>query len=206
MTSDKIKEMISDNIPFSTTMSKKDKIAMDNSIENLANKTKDEQLLFAFWCSSVSSDNKLLCVYAVCGITDRRIIYMSDPGKGLLSSTMNKIEKSVSLKDINDVTLHSQPSFSFLEGTTIEIDTIKENMKFNFFRSKPDYATAMYQKLYDAIESAKKIYNKRIAEENGVYSKTFSVADELIKLKSLLDMEIITQEEFDNKKKELLLK
>jgi predicted Zn-dependent peptidase len=37
-----------------------------------------------------------------------------------------------------------------------------------------------------------------------VIQNTFSVADEIKKFKELLDMDIITQEEFDAKKKELL--
>ncbi len=46
----------------------------------------------------------------------------------------------------------------------------------------------------------KSVLNKNIEEK----SISSSVADELIKYKTLLDNNIITQEEFDKKKKELL--
>ena len=42
------------------------------------------------------------------------------------------------------------------------------------------------------------------AEEIQENKKSFSVADELLKFKELLDVGLITREEFDNKKEELM--
>jgi hypothetical protein len=46
--------------------------------------------------------------------------------------------------------------------------------------------------------------NDNDSSQNESTGEKFSVADELLKFKQLLDMEVITQEEFDKKKQELL--
>lgn len=46
--------------------------------------------------------------------------------------------------------------------------------------------------------------NNNNSSQNESTDEKFSVADELLKFKQLLDMDVITQEEFDNKKQELL--
>ena len=60
----------------------------------------------------------------------------------------------------------------------------------------------MYESLNNLIEKA------RTKEENKKYkansSSNISIADELLKFKSLLDMGVITEEEFKKKKDELL--
>ncbi len=62
---------------------------------------------------------------------------------------------------------------------------------------------------YNTLEMAKSVYSFIERRRNEIQNKgnnisSFSVADELKKFKELLDMGIITQEEFDKKKKDLL--
>lgn len=52
----------------------------------------------------------------------------------------------------------------------------------------------------DAVENAKKATARK--QQNA--AQEFSIADEILKFKKLLDMGAISQEEFDKKKKELL--
>ena len=56
----------------------------------------------------------------------------------------------------------------------------------------------MKEELEKAIKTAKE------AEKQPVVQQAVSTADELKKFKELLDMGVITQEEFDAKKKQLL--
>lgn len=46
--------------------------------------------------------------------------------------------------------------------------------------------------------------NDNDSSRNENTDEKFSVADELLKIKQLLDMDVITQEEFDKKKQEIL--
>lgn len=60
----------------------------------------------------------------------------------------------------------------------------------------------MALEIKEFIENHKR--NKNKPQEHVTSDAQFSVADEILKFKQLLDMGVITQEEFDKKKKELL--
>lgn len=64
-----------------------------------------------------------------------------------------------------------------------------------FNRKVPALSEEIYQFILQKISEAK---------TNTVISESFSGADEIAKYKSLLDQGIISQEEFDNKKKQIL--
>lgn len=62
----------------------------------------------------------------------------------------------------------------------------------------PDFIDAEFTDVEDDI------LNKTTEEKNNNNNTSFSAADELLKYKKLLDMGVLTQEEFDRKKEELL--
>ena len=92
---------------------------------------------------------------------------------------------------MNDVTMTT----GVLMGI-ITIDTIKE--KFNVAVNKK-VAESINNTIHDVLFSLKQ-QKRNVAQER----PASSVADELLKFKNLLDMGVITQEEFDKKKRELL--
>lgn len=97
--------------------------------------------------------------------------------------------QSVSLSNINDVTLKN----GMMVGV-ITIDTMKE--KFNVALNSAS-AKALSGALHDVLMSM-----KSTPADSGNASS--GGADELIKLKQLVDMGIITQEDFDAKKRQIL--
>lgn len=56
----------------------------------------------------------------------------------------------------------------------------------------------------DMVENAVKIEKKKLSEDNNITMVSFSCADEIRKYKKLLDDGIITEEEFETAKRELL--
>lgn len=111
---------------------------------------------------------------------------------------------SISLEDINNITFKS----GIVLGT-ITIDTIKGT--FNIGSDKTA-AKLVNSRIHEAINE---IYNdnndnndnnnnNNNENERLVSTTVVSVADELKKFKELLDMGVLTQEEFDAKKEQLL--
>lgn len=66
-----------------------------------------------------------------------------------------------------------------------------------------DYAKALYQDIKAAMDEFKE-HESDAATNGAVVQAAISPADELKKFKELLDMGVISQEEFDAKKKQLL--
>lgn len=62
----------------------------------------------------------------------------------------------------------------------------------------------MYSSAQECLSLLQLISNKQEAVEDSNIAATTSNADEILKFKNLLDSGIITQEEFDAKKKQLL--
>ena len=56
----------------------------------------------------------------------------------------------------------------------------------------------------DMVENAVKLEKKKLSEDNNITMVSFSCADEIRKYKKLLDDGIITEEEFETAKRELL--
>lgn len=125
-----------------------------------------------------------------------------------MDSQMSQGEKTIYYKDALGVQF--KPS-SITDGF-IQIETASGNMtssgsqygsenSFNFSSTLNAEAETVANYLKQRIDEI-----KSGADAPAVVQAAASPADELKKLKELLDMEIITQDEFDDKKKELLAK
>lgn len=118
--------------------------------------------------------------------TNKRLIYANKGG--FLSGEQVKI---VSLDQVNDV--QKQP-FGIAYGR-INIDTIKENVGIEIDKKKIDAVFNAITKIIDDY--------KTVSLNNTVVQQV-SDADELKKFKELLDAGIISAEEFEIKKKQIL--
>lgn len=143
----------------------------------------DEEVLMCFiglhnYVSTTKHDNNF--AYA---ITNKRIIMAQQ-------KVMGQVVQSVLLDNLNDVTLNTGAIFGVLT-----VDTIKE--KFNVCVNSR-CAKSINDKIHEILLSQQK------SKTAPMQMQAISSADELLKYKNLLDMGVLTQEEFDKKKKELL--
>ena len=142
-----------------------------------------------------------------------------------------KLDKEIDFETLIMDALSSVPNFNVsVTGTTAKCDEISAptvGMGFNKWTRGRAYTTITYDKKSSIeIETTISgftgaIYNGKYAQEvcdsltsriqnqikkNSIQAQNNipSVADELLKFKQLLDAGVITQEEFDKKKKELL--
>lgn len=113
---------------------------------------------------------------AAVAVTDKRIIY----GQKLMFNRENG--KSIPLDKVSDISRTSNPLF-----TIITIDALKD--KFNIAIGR-DFGDKAYQALIGSLDSKESAHSDN--------------TDQLRKLKGLLDDGILTQDEFDAKKKQLL--
>lgn len=121
----------------------------------------------------------------------------------------------IGLAGSKTIPMNSIMSVQFKEGTSITNGFIqfgilggKEN-RSGLFSATRDENTVMLNKKYNATARRIKEYiEQKIMERNQspeiVVAQQNSAADEIAKFKSLLDQGVITQEEFDAKKKQLL--
>ncbi len=114
-------------------------------------------------------------------ITDKRIIMAQQKFFG-------QVLQSVALDGVNDITLN----MGMMLGV-ITIDTIRE--KFNVAVNK-SAAKNINDKIHETLLSLKEPKKETVQKS--------SEADEILKFKNLFDNGIITQEEFEQKKKQLL--
>lgn len=146
----------------------------------------DEKVFIAFIALNAGSSNKNggYCAYAV---TSKRIIM----AQKRLSGQFFQI---ISLKNVNDVTYSS-----WALNARITIDTSQEKFTFSFMHG---YGEKVHSCLMQGLEMAR--------QHNGLKAQTpqsavvRDLSDELVKLKQLVDTGILTQDEFDAKKKQML--
>ena len=143
----------------------------------------DEEVIMCFiglhnYISATKHDDNF--AYA---ITSKRIIMAQQK---LLGQNFQTVE----ITNVNDVTT----STGIIMGT-VTIDTLKE--KFNVGVNKL-VATSINNKIHDVLSSLKQ------QKTAPTIVQSSSSADEILKFKNLLDMGVITQEEFEKKKAELL--
>ena len=119
-------------------------------------------------------------------ITSKRLILAQ---KNVFAGEKSKI---INLDNLNDITKNK----GILNGV-IAFDTIKETFNVNVTASCAD-------KLYSAISELISDFKREKQSNQTTNIIQNSTADEILKFKNLLDAGIITQEEFDKKKKELL--
>lgn len=145
----------------------------------------NENILFAFiglhnYVSTTQHDNNF--AYA---ITDTRILMAQ-------KKVVGQATQVVSLQNVNDITFTS----GFIYGI-ITIDTTKEC--FNIAVDKIT-ASNIFKKLYSVffdLKSTPNATSKSIVQD-------ISAIDQIKEFKELLDLGIITQEEFNKKKKQIL--
>ena len=158
----------------------------------IANLKKDEEVMFAFLSNGVYSGSRtMMGGMGVILFTTERIIYGQ---KAPLLLGGDQI-KSINFDGSVDVT---SSNFGILNGR-ISVDTRTENCGFEVTRKRTSDVATLVNKVVQDILERKKNENSTTIIQNQV-----SAADELLKMKQLLDAGIITQEEFDAKKKQLL--
>lgn len=146
-----------------------------------SNLTSDENVLMCFiglhnYVSVTQHESNF--AYA---ITNKRVIFGQ-------KKIIGENSKTVYLDQLNDITFKSGLMFGI-----ITIDTIKE--KFNVALDK-NQAKNINDAIQEVLYSVKNNANKGIEKND--------VAEEIRKFKKLLDDGILSQEEFDAKKKQLL--
>lgn len=122
--------------------------------------------------------------------TDKRIIFLD---KGILNTTTNMIE--LRLTRVNSIT-HTT-------GVTFGKIIITDNAMVYKVDKVPSYSTESFA---NAVrEQIELIENKdNQSSFSNINNSNISIADELLKLKTLVDQGILSQEEFDIQKKKLL--
>ena len=185
-----IKEFILKNksYGFDSNASDIQKGKIDTQIEFVcSNLRANEDVKFAVLTNGIYSGSRIVvggrCILL---ITNERIIYGN---KGVLSSTI----KSVNTDDCRDV---ESDTFGIFRGS-IKINTKTEIINFAADKSSILNLANMIEEALRQIADSKKT-------NSSVNINQVSAADELKKFKELLDTGIITQEEFNTKKKELL--
>ena len=146
----------------------------------------NEEIIFACAASHFSA-GAYSYKHGVIAITTERLIYVVKENALFFK---NLVTKSVSLDFVSDVTKTVLKGYGF---GNIEFDC--RNEKFNYIVSLGSL-DKMYADINNAIDNSH--------SKNSQANSTISSADELKKFKELLDAGIITQEEFDAKKKQLL--
>lgn len=119
-----------------------------------------------------------------------------------IKQRLTKAEKSIAINDIISVQL-KKPSlidagyiyFQTIGGVDNRIKMAKdlENDENSFFIGKKQYNDAL--KIKEMVEQAKRARNN---------NQNISAADEILKYKQLQEQGIITEQEFNEKKKQLL--
>jgi len=162
---------------YPDTSYKKDFAVLEEQIRE------QEELLMAFTAnnlynadSAVSWNGNVAVV-----LTDRRMLY----GKKTLLTSPVRI---VDLVDITDI---SESRFGNYETKLIIDSAVGERIMLGLNRKN---AEKVIKLLKETTEAQKTLGKKRVV----------SVADELLRFKQLLDMNAITAEEYEKKKKELL--
>lgn len=116
-------------------------------------------------------------------ITEKRIIMAQH-------RLFGSVVQTVAIDQINDIT-----SVTGLTLCIITVDTFKE--KFNVAVNKED-GQRLARRLHDYLVEVK------IAQQPQTVASQVSAADEIIKFKGLLDAGVISEEEFEAQKKQLL--
>lgn len=151
------------------------------------NLKEDEDVIFAFVSNGVTDRNGRAILGGLMAVTftNKKIIYAQR------RSIMGDYVKTVNYENINDIS--SKIGWVFGE---IVIDSITEYMDFTIDKEGVEDVRNKVSELIEDYRNKKNSLNSQ--------NTYVSTADEIKKFKELLDMGIITQEEFDKKKKELL--
>ena len=147
----------------------------------------DENVKIALMCTGVYDGERIVIGGNVAlAFTNKRLIY-AQKGGALFGEQI----KIINLDQVNDI--QKQP-FGLTFGT-IYVDTIKENVGFRVFKKNIDSIFANITEIIDDYKTT---------SSNNTIVQQVSGADELKKFKELLDAGIISNEEFEAKKKQIL--
>lgn len=157
------------------------KKAMAKQIQMFDDRLSDEGESLLGVCASIKGTTQLY-------VSDKRVILHEI--KGFVSNN----EKSIPLNSIGSINITSKFVYATLEIVTSGNVAVIE-----------DVPVAIAQEIKAIIEHLKSQDTKK--EYNAIQNhntETLDISDQLIKLKSLVDAGILTQDEFDAKKKQLL--
>lgn len=155
------------------------KKAMAKQIQVFEDKLSNEGESLLGVCASTKGTTQLY-------VTDKRIILHEI--KGFVSNN----EKSIPLDNINSININKNFVYASIEIITSGNTAIIE-----------DVPVGIAEEIKAIIEHLKTQDTKPTHHETQVVG-TIDISEQLIKLKELVDMGILTQEEFDAKKKQLL--
>lgn len=124
-----------------------------------------------------------------CAITDKRILLAQQ-------KVIGETVKSINWKNVNDITLQKGALLGI-----VEIDTFKEKFNIAVDRTQAQNIYNETYRIYDLLK--RKEERKQYAPPRTEKVKE-DPYEQLKKLKELLDMGILTQDEFDAKKKQIL--
>lgn len=122
-------------------------------------------------------------------ITDKRILLAQQ-------NVIGESVKSINWNNINDITLKKTAVFGI-----VEVDTFKESFNIAVDRTQAQNIYNEIYRVYDILK--RKAERKQYTPQESERTKD-DPYDQLKKLKELLDMGILTQDEFDAKKKQIL--
>ena len=128
--------------------------------------------------------------YFAYALTNKRIMMAQK------KAIVGEVFQTVSLNNINDITFKS----GLLYGK-LTVDTIKE--KFNIEVEK-DTAKRIKSSFHTIMDELKNVSVTSDVDMLSTAQNQLSIADELKKYKELLDLGVLTQEEFEMQKNKLL--
>lgn len=145
----------------------------------------DEQVLFITPTNCTitsSSKRKKKTLPGIAILTNKRFIFE-------FNALSNTSLETIPVSEINSVNCRGNG----MTGGHLEIHTITKTYDILI-----SYKKEIMQKIQNTFEQAKSNTNTNVSQS------VFSSADEIVKFKHLLEQGIITQEEFDKKKQQLL--
>ncbi len=147
----------------------------------------DEDVLCAFTGSSAQRKNSSMLWYVGVALTNQRLL-IGGQIKGLLK--VSYTAQSFKIENINAIS----QSWSAIGGNLI-IDTLGDDITIG--ETSRDVVNSIIADFDNVLQSAKSPKSAAVIQQT-------SATDELKKFKELLDIGVVTQEEFDAKKKQLL--
>ena len=184
-------------IEYAKKLQEKRMVSCDNSRTNYYPKAfgeiekalvQDEVVNYVCIGRTLTRKEGSMVSYVALAITNKRIIFS---GQLVGIFKISTITQFVELKNVNSIS----ESYSAVGGSVI-IEILGDDWSLQV--ESREAAGTIRNNIWQAIEKAK---NNNVEK---VTINTASSADEILKFKNLLDMGIITQEEFDAKKKQLL--
>lgn len=182
--------MLSNNLGF---IGDSQKMALNSCSLLLGQLKPDEEIKFAF-IASVKPEKAEEINGAIWVITNRRLLVAK-------RKLLGDFTQSISLKNINDVTLNNTGIGRF-GLAKITIDTIRENITAS---TNVRYGTTIHSGLQEVIEREKLAFTEtQTSSSAATHIIEKSPAEQILEFKNLLDLGIISSEEFEAKKNQLL--